>query len=88
MSELRRIDISTIRRTAQTLHLQSRHVVEHMLDWIRTTSGPDGKISWEEFRSLLVTIMPNNLEGQITLFLKAYVPKSVPQAEIDNYKFT
>ena len=59
-----------------------------MLEWIRLVSSKDGKISWEEFRDLLTTIMPNNLEGKITLFLRSYVPKEVNRAEVDNYRFS
>ena len=45
-------------------------------------------ISWEEFRTMLFTLMPNTLEGQITLFLRSYVPDRVPKSEIDDHRFT
>ena len=57
-----------------------------MIDWLRIST--DGKVSWDEFRSLLETLMPNTVEGQITLFLKSYVPKEIGKDEIESYRFT
>ena len=87
MSDLKRIDLDTIKKTAQTLHLQSRRVVEKMLEIMKVQSS-DGKIGWDEFRTLLFTVMPNSLEGQITLFLRSYVPQEVQKSDIDNYCFS
>ena len=36
---------------------------------------------------MIKTLMPMNLEAQITLFLRSYVPKHLVGEQIDKYKF-
>ena len=57
-----------------------------MLEEMRLASV-NGKLSWEDFHNMIATLIPMNLEDQLTLFLKAYVPVSTPAHEIDRFKF-
>ena len=50
-------------------------------------SSGNGKLSWEEFHSMITTLMPSNIEDQLTLFLKAYVPEGIPAERMEDFKF-
>lgn len=78
LSKLQNINLETIIKTGKNLKLQSKQVVKHMLDFMRLNSSDGkGQLSWDDFRTMLLDLMPMTLEDQITLFLKAYVPKTV-----------
>ena len=83
---MRKVDLSMILKTSKTLKLQSQKVVEKMLKIMRLSTG-NGKLSWEEFHSMITTLMPSNIEDQLTLFLKAYVPEGIPVDRVEDFKF-
>lgn len=57
-----------------------------MLEIMRLSSI-NGKLSWEEFQSMITTLMPMNLVDQLTLFLRSFVPEGTPTDQIDKFKF-
>lgn len=54
---------------------------------LRMASNGANSLSWGDFRQLIRKLVPVSLEDQITLFLRAYVPKDLPQEQVDKYKF-
>ena len=49
-----------------------------MIDFMRLNSSDGkGQLSWDDFRTMLLDLLPMTLEDQITLFLKSYVPNTV-----------
>lgn len=58
-----------------------------MIEYMRLQSD-DGTLSWEDFMKMITTLMPMNLESQITLFLRSYVPKYKVGEQIDKHKFS
>ena len=58
-----------------------------MIEYMRLSTSK-AEISWDDFRQMLQVLLPTNLEDQITLFLRAYVPSTLHGEEIDKYKFT
>ena len=62
LSQMRKVDLSSIAKASKVLKLQSQTVVDHMLDTIRLEMGKDGNLSWEEFQLMITTLMPTNLE--------------------------
>ena len=74
LSQLREIDFSFLEKTSRSLKLQSRQVVDRMINHMRLASISD-KLCWEEFYSMITTLLPRNQEDQLNLFLGSYVPK-------------
>ena len=87
MSQLDKVDLKTIERTGKLLKLQSRQVVQRMISMMRLVCQDTGQISWDDFRHMITTLVPIDLEKQITLFLRAYVPANLKDNEIDSHKF-
>lgn len=54
---------------------------------MRLASKGDESLDWTNFRQMIAKLVPLNLEDQITLFLRAYVPKLLKGEDIDNYLF-
>ena len=86
LANLKRIRVDQIAQTEKNLKMQSKMVVDHMLDMMKLSS--DGTLSWDQFLKQVSTLIPHNLEDKITLFLRACVPKTIfKEEEIDKYKF-
>ena len=86
LSQLREIDLATIKKTSKTLKLQSQQVVDRMLDHMRLATCSD-KLCWEEFYQMITTLLPTNLEDRLRLFLRSYVPKNLAGKKVDKFKF-
>ena len=50
MSKLDKVDLKSIERTGKLLKLQSRQVVERMMDMMRLACHDTGQLSWSDFR--------------------------------------
>ena len=71
------VDLEMIEKTGKSLKLQSRKVVDRMIEMMRLASKGNGSLDWTDFRQMITKLVPLNLEDQITLFLRAYVPKNL-----------
>ena len=58
---MRKIDLAMIMKTSKTLKLQSHKVVKKMLSMMQLSTAND-KLSWEEFYSMITSLMPTNLD--------------------------
>ena len=66
--------------------MQSKIVVDRITEYMRLSTN-DGKLGWDQFRGMISTLVPLDLEDKIMQFLRSAVPIEVLPEKVDSYKF-